>query len=284
MPEARWKARRRRASSSSAARSSPSPRRDRGTAIAFTGAPASPPRARRTRVRQQRLRRTSLSLCASYIATHTTAARGSAVWHRCAAGYAAAGADLVCGLGVPSSATATNRRVRNRRASGGTAGTWSAFSLGITLVFAGRSHFTQPGKFKADLSSHRHLGLLGAPRLVGFPRRLDGRRRDPRWRGLLASCAQRVASAPSSSRASCRSPRAALLILTVTPANIYMFTHGAIMPGVIEGELPLNWHAGRFIAAIIVLVSAHAVRARAGEWTSPRRTPRRAVPGRCACG
>ena len=75
--------------------------------------------------------------------------------------------------------------------------------------------------------------------------------------GLLASCAQRGASAPSGGSrdgGAVDAARAALLlILTVTPANIYMFTHGAIMPGVIEGELPLNWHAGRFIAQAIVL-------------------------------
>ena len=44
-----------------------------------------------------------------------------------------------------------------------------------------------------------------------------------------------------------------LLVLCVTPANFLMFSHGATMPGIVEGPLPLPWHAARFVAQVSVL-------------------------------
>ena len=163
--------------------------------------------------------------------------------------------------------------------------TWSAFSLGITLVFAGRSHFTQPEAFKAIYPPIGTWGFWALPGSSDFHVAWTGVAEILGGAGLLASCAQRVASAPSElPRLLPSAARAALLlILTVTPANIYMFTHGAIMPGVIEGELPLNWHAGRFIAQAIVLsvllTLSELGPASGREEPAPDAAPRRAGSG-----
>ena len=56
----------------------------------------------------------------------------------------------------------------------------------------------------------------------------------------------------------------ALLVVCVTPANFYMLSHGAVMPGVLDGPLPMTWHAGRFVAQASV-VSACCSRSRARQ-------------------
>ena len=170
----------------------------------------------------------------------------------------AAFVSTYAGLGIAAFASATAYESAREKSSSvwwDRWETWSAFSLGITLVFAGRSHFTQPEAFKAIYPPIGTWGFWALPGSSDFHVAWTGVAEILGGAGLLASCAQRVASAPSElPRLLPSAARAALLlILTVTPANIYMFTHGAIMPGVIEGELPLNWHAGRFIAQAIVL-------------------------------
>ena len=137
--------------------------------------------------------------------------------------------------------------------------TWSAFTLGVTFTIAGRSHFTMPEAFKAIYppigtwgfwylpgSSDFHVAWTGVAELCGGT-------------GLLLGC---LLSLTAPDRAKQLLPFAAravlLLVLCVTPANVYMFTHGALMPGVtegmmVDGELPVGWHAGRFAAQAIVL-------------------------------
>ena len=39
----------------------------------------------------------------------------------------------------------------------------------------------------------------------------------------------------------------------MTPANFLMFSHGATMPGIVEGPLSMPWHAARFAAQVSVL-------------------------------
>ena len=134
--------------------------------------------------------------------------------------------------------------------------TWSAATLGVTFVLAGRSHFTMPEAFKAIYpplgtwgfwalpgSSDFHVAWTGVAELLGGS-------------ALLLGCLLRVFgpqddTSPPLLRFAARA--VLLLVLAVSPANVYMFTHGAIMPGVVDGELPMGWHAGRFIAQSIVL-------------------------------
>ena len=42
-------------------------------------------------------------------------------------------------------------------------------------------------------------------------------------------------------------------VFAVTPANFLMFSHGATMPGIVEGPLPLPWHLARFVAQVSIL-------------------------------
>ena len=44
-----------------------------------------------------------------------------------------------------------------------------------------------------------------------------------------------------------------LLVLAVTPANFLMYSHGAVMPGIVEGPLSMPWHVARFVAQVSVL-------------------------------
>ena len=200
----------------------------------------------------------------------------------------AAFASTYAGLGVAAFASATAYESAREKSSSvwwDRWETWSAFSLGVTLLFAGRSHFTQPEAFKAIYPPIGTWGFWALPGSSDFHVAWTGVAEILGGAGLLASCAQRVASAPSElPRLLPSAARAALLlILTVTPANIYMFTHGAIMPGVIEGELPLNWHAGRFIAQAIVLsvllTLSELGPASGREEPAPDAAPRRAGSG-----
>lgn len=44
------------------------------------------------------------------------------------------------------------------------------------------------------------------------------------------------------------------LVLAVSPANIYMYTHGAMMVGAgPPGPVPVSFHYGRFVAQIVIL-------------------------------
>ena len=131
---------------------------------------------------------------------------------------------------------------------------WSAITLGVTFVLAGRSHFTMPEAFKAIYppigtwgfwylpgSSDFHVAWTGVAELLGGSGLLLGSLLSvagmERGRALLTFAARAVF----------------FLILCVSPANLYMFTHGALMPGITPDELPLGWHAGRFAAQAIVL-------------------------------
>ena len=131
---------------------------------------------------------------------------------------------------------------------------WSAFTLGVTFVLAGRSHFTMPEAFKAIYpplgtwgfwylpgSSDFHVAWTGVAELLGGS-------------GLLLGCLLSLAGCMDGPLLVARAARAVLaLVVCVTPANIFMFTHGATMPGIMDGDLPLGWHAGRFVAQAIVL-------------------------------
>ena len=135
---------------------------------------------------------------------------------------------------------------------------WEAFSacvLGLTFLTAGRSHFTVPDAFRAIYppigtwgfwflpgSSSFHVAWTGVAELAGGGGLLLG--------GLLLAFApdsRRDWLLPLAARA------VALLVVCVTPANFYMLSHGATMPGIIEGPLPLSWHVGRFVAQASIL-------------------------------
>ena len=135
--------------------------------------------------------------------------------------------------------------------------TWEAFSavlLGVVFVTAGRSHFTLPEAFRSIYppigtwgfwflpgSKEFHVAWTGVAELLGGS-------------GLLAGGGLRVL-APARSRPLLpwAARGVALLVACVTPANFYMFSHGALMPGIVDEPLPMAGHALRFAAQASVL-------------------------------
>jgi len=148
---------------------------------------------------------------------------------------------------------------------------WEIFSaslLGAIFVTAGRSHFTMPDAFIAIYPPQGTWGfwyLPGSPEfhvawtgvaefcggsgllLSGLINALARADLDPL--GIVEKLApgRKTQLLPYSARA------LFLLVLSVTPANFLMFSHGATMPGVVEGALGPPWHFARFVAQVSIL-------------------------------
>ena len=137
----------------------------------------------------------------------------------------------------------------------------AALLLGAIFVTAGRSHFTMPEAFAAIYppqgtwgfwylpgSAEFHVAWTGVAEIGGGSGLLTGALLDAR--ALLSQTQQ--AKDPRRLR-----PLAAralfVLVLCVTPANFFMFSHGATMPGIVDGPLTMEWHLARFLAQVSVL-------------------------------
>ena len=136
---------------------------------------------------------------------------------------------------------------------------WESFSavlLGCVFLTAGRSHFMVPEAFEAIYppqgtwgfwvlpgDAKFHVAWTGVAEVLGGAGLLTG--------GILNVLGPERPSTGGLLRASARC--VALLVFCVTPANFYMLSHGATMPGVLEGPLPMSWHAGRFVAQASIL-------------------------------
>ena len=132
--------------------------------------------------------------------------------------------------------------------------TWSAATLGVTFILAGRSHFTMPAAFKAIYPPMGTWGFWYLPGSADFHVAWTGVAELLGGSGLLLGCLLTIVGQSRGPSLLAFAARAVLLlVLTVTPANVYMYTHGATMPGVTPDELPVGWHAGRFIAQFVVL-------------------------------
>jgi uncharacterized membrane protein len=134
----------------------------------------------------------------------------------------------------------------------------AALLLGAIFMTAGRSHFTMPEAFIAIYppqgtwgfwylpgSPEFHVAWTGVAELSGGAGLLTG--------GLLdAAALAGRGTAPSALRVAA-ARGLLLLVFCVTPANFLMFSHGATMPGVVEGPLAMEWHLARFVAQVSVL-------------------------------
>ncbi len=136
--------------------------------------------------------------------------------------------------------------------------TWLPITLGLVYSLAGVTHFTVAdeykniypypgawgGLWKLPFSADFHVAWTGVAELVGGI-------------GLLVSgCWHDLAPLSLLTHAGWSSDCAAgLYVLTwaVTPANIFMFTHGAKLPRNVEGEVPISFHVVRFILQVVLL-------------------------------
>lgn len=144
----------------------------------------------------------------------------------------------------------------------------AALLLGAIFVTAGRSHFTVPEAFMAIYppqgtwgfwylpgSAQFHVAWTGIGELCGGSGLLVG--------GLIEaisvadlSLGDQVDSLVASGKSQLLPFSAGalfFLVLCVTPANFLMFSHGATMPGIVEGPLSMPWHLVRFLAQVSVL-------------------------------
>ena len=157
----------------------------------------------------------------------------------------------------------------------------AALLLGAIFLTAGRSHFTMPEAFTAIYppqgtwgiwylpgSAEFHVAWTGIAEMGGGSGLLTGAILDALT--LLAPTQQASDRNTTDERGELEPQQGArisnpqrlrplaaralfLLVLCVTPANFFMFSHGATMPGVVEGPLPMQWHLARFLAQVSVL-------------------------------
>ena len=138
----------------------------------------------------------------------------------------------------------------------------AALLLGVIFMTAGRSHFTIPAAF---IAIYPPAGTWGFWHLPGSPEFHVA------WTGVAELCggaglalsgiidaSALIGARPNDVAASgglrSFSARALfLLVLAVTPANFLMYSHGAVMPGIVEGPLSMPWHVARFVAQVSVL-------------------------------
>jgi uncharacterized membrane protein len=139
---------------------------------------------------------------------------------------------------------------------------WS-LSLGPVFMLAGVTHFTVAeeyrniypyqgawgGLWKLPGSADFHVAWTGVAEFVGGAGLLAG--------GLIDWLAPVYFSSPNiiTSAGLESDCAAALFLLTwaVTPANIFMFTHGAKLPMGVEEPIPVSFHVVRFVMQVVLL-------------------------------
>lgn len=121
--------------------------------------------------------------------------------------------------------------------------------LGGIYAFIGAAHFLVPGAFEAIFPASGTWGFWHLPGSPAFHVAWTGVAEILGGTGLLLGAALGNSNLRRSSAFAL-----ALLTLAVTPANIYMYTHGAIMVGAgPDGPLPLDFHYIRFALQVILL-------------------------------
>jgi uncharacterized membrane protein len=136
-------------------------------------------------------------------------------------------------------------------------------ALGLVFMAAGVTHFTVAQEYKNIYpyrgawgglwelpgSADFHVAWTGVAELVGGTGLLAG--------GLIDWLAPVYLSSPNIVTAAGLESdcAAALYLLTwaVTPANIFMFTHGAKLPMEVEGDVPISFHVVRFVMQVVLL-------------------------------
>jgi len=140
--------------------------------------------------------------------------------------------------------------------------TW--FLLGAVYALAGYAHFAVSDAFTAIYPPPGTWGLWALPGSPEFHVAWTGVAELLGGSGLVLG-GLAAALAPGSPVARLAPLSAAALFaltLAVTPANIYMYTHGAIMVGAgPDGPLPVEFHYVRFVAQVVLLTILAAIAA-----------------------
>lgn len=132
----------------------------------------------------------------------------------------------------------------------------SWFVLGLIFALVGVTHFTAEEGYVSIFPPIGTWGLWFLPGSPKFHVRWTGAAEVLGGLGLLVGGVA-AELAPESKVAKLRGVSAAALaglVLAVTPANIYMYTHGAEMVGLgPPGPLPVTFHYVRFVLQVALL-------------------------------
>ena len=171
---------------------------------------------------------------------------------------------LGCAGGIGGGAVACNAAIDKIRgafqATGAGAEAWRKFVeyaflvLGLLYVAAGVGHFAAADAFRAITPPFGTWGLWPVPTAPAFHVAWTGQAELVGGATLVAGGAAALAGVELEAPAKWLPPVACagllLLTIAVTPANIYMYTHGATMGA---GPLPLAFHYGRFAVQCVLL-------------------------------
>eukprot|EP00635_Sarcinochrysidales_sp_CCMP3193_P006075 CAMPEP_0118910402 /NCGR_PEP_ID=MMETSP1166-20130328/12558_1 /TAXON_ID=1104430 /ORGANISM="Chrysoreinhardia sp, Strain CCMP3193" /LENGTH=233 /DNA_ID=CAMNT_0006849867 /DNA_START=14 /DNA_END=715 /DNA_ORIENTATION=- len=129
--------------------------------------------------------------------------------------------------------------------------------LGVVYALIGLAHFATPGAFEPIVPPQGTWGFWNLPGTASFHVAWTGAAEIAGGTGLVAGAALEALFPDSPNPALLRRAAAAglfLLTFAVTPANIYMYTHGALMPGAgPDGPLDLSFHYVRFLLQVLLL-------------------------------
>mmetsp|Transcript_34624 Transcript_34624/g.81632 ORF Transcript_34624/g.81632 Transcript_34624/m.81632 type:complete len:296 (+) Transcript_34624:125-1012(+) len=135
--------------------------------------------------------------------------------------------------------------------------TWP-ISFGLIFSLAGITHFTLKEEYKNIVPTNGSWGVWYIPGSKAFHVAWTGVAELAGGFGLLTAGISSFAgnsNLTALTSAGLESDSAAalfLLVLAVTPANIFMFTHGAKLPMASE-PIPLSFHAVRWVMQVVLL-------------------------------
>lgn len=154
--------------------------------------------------------------------------------------------------------------------------------IGAAFIAGGSSHFLLTSAYLPIVPPQGTWGFWYLPGSAEFHVAWTGAAEVLGGAGLLVGGAAEALGFDAGGRATPlrQLSASALLLLTfaISPANVYMYTHGALMPGAgPEGPLALDFHYVRFAIQVVLLSQLAALSGEEGP-QAPRAEPPRAPP------